>query len=189
MKAGFVLFVALSAGLGAGLVAGCRTAAPFDAARRGSLAEDIIAAWPAPSRLAAAAMIEKYGPPDALAPDGMGWKDKGRWKKIIVRERPGESGGTAGILEQTAAYRVPTSARRELAAFGDKVRISPDGTAISARSDDEALNFLALNLAVAIGRGDLDAAGARDSYRRAVDLSNAGKSSALMKELLFPPIP
>jgi len=188
MKPVFVLFVALSAGL-AGFAAGCRATAAFDGSRRGGLAEEIIAEWPAPARLAAAAMLEKYGPPDALAADGLGWKDKGRWKKIIVRGSPGTAAGASGVLEQTAAYRVPPGTRDELAAFGDKVTVSPDWTRISARSNDEALNFLALNLAVAIGRGDLDAPGARASYKRAVDLSNAGKSSALMKELLFPPIP
>lgn len=188
MKPGFVLFVALSAGL-AGFAAGCRATAAFDGSRRGGLAEEIIAGWPEPSRLAAGAMLEKYGPPDALAADGLGWRDKGRWKRIIVRERSGPAAPAAGALQQTASYRVPDDARGELAAFGDKVSVSPDGTEISARSNDEPLNFLALNLAVAIGRGDLTASDARNSYRRAVDLSNAGKSSALMKELLFPPIP
>jgi hypothetical protein len=84
---------------------------------------------------------------------------------------------------------MPEDRRSELAAFGRDVRVSADGTALTSRSDEEALNYLALNLAVAIGRGDLDAAGARKSYERAVDLSKAGKSSALTRELLFPPIP
>lgn len=188
MKPVFVLFVALSAGV-TGFGAGCRATTAFDATRRAGLAEEIIAGWPGPSRLAADAMLEKYGPPDALAADGLGWKDKGRWKKIIVRGRSGPFATAGGVLEQTAAYRVPPDARVELAAFDDRVTVSPDWTEISARSNDESLNFLALNLAVAIGRGDLTASGARNSYRRAVDLSNAGKSSALMKELLFPPIP
>lgn len=189
MKPGLLLTAASSLALWSCLSAGCRATAPFDASRRGSLAEDIIAGWPRGSRLTAAAMIDKYGPPDALAAGGLGWKDKGRWRKIIVRERGAAGPGAAGVLEQTAAYRMPEDRRAELAAFGRDVRISADGAALTARSDDEALNYLALNLAVAIGRGDLDAAGARTSYRRAVDLSRAGKSSALMKELLFPPIP
>lgn len=185
MKAGVVLFVALGAGLWSGLISGCRTPVPFDAARRGSLAEGIIAGWEPSSRLTAAAMIEKYGPPDALAPGGLGWKDKGRWMKIVVRDRPAK----AGVIEQTAAYRVPEDRLPEVEAFDGKVRVAPDLSSMSARSDDEALNFLALNLAVAIGRGNLGAAEARNSYRRAVELSRAGKSSALMRELLFPPIP
>ena len=188
MKPGFVLLVALSAGL-TGFAAGCRATTAFDATRRAGLAEEIVAGWPAPSRLAADAMLEKYGPPDALAADGLGWKDKGRWKKIIVRGRAGRAARAGGGRAHPAPTGGPGPARRARAAFDDRVTVSPDWTEISARSNDESLNFLALNLAVAIGRGDLTASGARNSYRRAVDLSNAGKSSALMKELLFPPIP
>lgn len=192
MKPGRLLIVPLSAALGGLLSASCRTAAPFGAARRAELAGDIIASWSDTSRLVAADMIERYGPPDALAPDGLGWKDKDRWKKIVVRDRTDLrvlERGPAGVLEQTAAFRMPVRRRAELAAFGRDVRVSGDGTALTARSDEEALNYLALNLAVAIGRGDIDAAGARNSYKRAVDLSKAGKSSALMRELLFSPIP
>lgn len=192
MKPGRLLIIPLSAALGGILSASCRTTAPFGASQRASLAGDIIAGWSPASRLVAAAMLEQYGSPDALASDGLGWKNKGRWKKIVVRDRTDLrvlETGAAGMLEQTVAYRMPEDRRRELAGFSDEVRVSPDGTALTARSDGEAINFLALNLAVAIGRGDIDAAGARNSYKRAVDLSKAGKSSPLMRELLFPPIP
>ncbi|MDD5302287.1 MAG: hypothetical protein PHS14_04185 [Elusimicrobia bacterium] len=192
MKPGLLLIVPLSVALWGVLSVGCRTPAPFGATQRGSLAQAIITDWSKSSKLTAAAMIEKYGPPDAIALGGLGWKDKGPWKKIIVRDRTEilvSAQGTADSLEQTVAYHVPEDKRPELEAFGDKVRVSQDGTSMSARSDAEALNFLALNLADGIGRGAIDAAQARDSYRRAVALSRAGKSSPLMQRLLFPPSP
>jgi hypothetical protein len=192
MKPGHLLIFPLSAALGGILSVACRTTAPFGASQRVDLSGDIIAGWSKSSRLTAAALIEQYGPPDAIASDGLGWKNKGRWRKIIVRDqtelRVLEREG-AGMLEQTVTYRMPEDKRPELRAFTDEVRVSADGTALTASADEEALNFLSLNLAVAIGRGDVDAAGARDSYKRAVDLSRAGKSSPLMRELLFPPIP
>lgn len=189
---GRLWIVPLSVALWGALSVGCRTTAPFGASRRADLAEEIIAGWSKTSRLVAAEMIDRYGPPDALAADGLGWKDKARWKKIVIRDRTDLSAlerGSPGVLEQTAAFRMPEGRRAEVAAFGRGVRVSADGTTLTARSDEEALNYLALNLAVAIGRGDLDAAAAGRSYRKAVDLTNAGKSSALTRELLFPPIP
>ena len=86
MKPGFVLLVALSAGL-TGFAAGCRATTAFDATRRAGLAEEIVAGWPAPSRLAADAMLEKYG-------------------------RSGPCARAGGGREQTAAYRGPVDARR-----------------------------------------------------------------------------
>lgn len=192
MKPGLLLLAPLSVVLWGLISVGCRTPAPFGASQRVSLAEDIISGWSKTSRLTAAAMIEEYGPPDAIAVDGLGWKYKNPWKRIIVRDRTDilvSAQGTADSLEQTVAYRVPEDKRLELEAFSDKIRISQDGTSMSARSDAEALNFLTLNLADEIGRGVLDAAQARQSYQRAVDLSRAGKSSALMERLMFPSNP
>jgi hypothetical protein len=192
MKPGLFLVVPLSAAVAGLLSAGCRTAPAFGGPQREALAGEIIKGWSRGPRLAAAAMIEEYGPPDAVAADGLGWKNKRRWKKIVVRDRT-ELGllerKSGAMLEQTAVCRMPEGRRAELAAFSPDVRVSADGTALTASADEEPLNFLALNLAAAIGRGDIDAAGARNAYKRAVDLSNAGKSSALMRELLFPPIP
>lgn len=192
MKPAYHFAVPLGLALGGILSAGCRTAAPFGPPQRSALAGGIIAGWAPASRLAAAAMIERYGPPDAVAEDGLGWKDKARWKKIVVRDRPAArfpDPRASGLLEQTVSYRMPEDKRLELAAFSGAIRMSPDGDTLTARADEEPLNVLALNLAVAIGRGDIGPARARSSYRRAVELSRAGKSSPLMRELLFTPGP
>jgi hypothetical protein len=175
-----LLIVALGASL---LASGCGEFTGFGGERRVSLAQDIMAGWSVGSRAAGAMMMDKYGPPDALARDALGWGERGRWKRIVVRDR-GES-ETAGILEQTVEYYVPEGRRREVEAFSGDVRVSREGTALSSRSDDEALNYLALNLADGIGRGVLDAERARGYYRRAVDLSHAGKASPLMQGFLF----
>lgn len=166
---------------------GCRDPEPFNAEARAALAEDIIAGWSQTSRVTGALMLDKYGPPDALAADGLGWENKGRWKKIVVRDRAEPDGADrgAGVLEQTVDYYVPEAKRGEVESFSGQVRVSRDGTSVSARSDDEGINYLALNLVDGIGRGVIDAPRARGFYRRAVDLSKTGKSSPLMAGLLF----
>lgn len=180
MKTGLISFVALSAAL---LSSGCGEFSGFGGERRLSLAQEIMSEWSDGSRTTGAAMIDKYGPPDALASDALGWRERGRWQKIVVRDRMRAE--TAGILEQTVEYYVPEGRRRELEAFSGDVRVSREGSALSSRSDDEALNYLALNLADGIGRGVLDAERARGYYQRAVELSQAGKTSPLMEGFLF----
>lgn len=157
---------------------------PFGGEKRLALAQGIVAEWSRSSRLMGEAMLEAYGPPDALSIDGLGWRARGRWKTIVVRERPEDT--AAGVLEQSVDCRMPPDRLPELAAF-EEVRVSPGGRSMTASSDAEALNYLALNLAHGIGSGFLDAARARASYERAVELSRAGKTSPLMEGLLFPP--
>jgi hypothetical protein len=163
------------------LAVGCRTTAPFDSAQRGSLADSIIASWSPHSRGEAAALIARYGAPDALSLGALGWKDKGRWKRIVLWD----AGGSAGGLQQTVSYRVPPDKREALAAFSAEVVVSPDGTELSARSQSEGLNCLALNLADEVGRGLRDPKGARRFYDRTAALAAAGKTSPYMQGLLF----
>lgn len=184
-----LLIAALSAGLW-GYAPGVfrPSPPPFGGERRLALAQEIVAGWPQTARLTGAAMLERYGPPDALAANGIGWENRGRWKRIIVRDSEGPSG--AGVLEQTVEYAVPEEKIPEVAGFAPGLRVSREGRWMSARSDDEALNYLTLNLADGIGRGLLDAPRAREFQRAAVELSRAGKTSPLMEGLLFlPPSP
>jgi hypothetical protein len=172
--------VALSAVFCAVFAAGCRNAGPFSTSKRGALADDIIAGWSNSARLTAAKMMAEYGPPDAVAKEALAWEDKGRWMRIVVWD------GGPGILEQTVAYRVPENKRRALEGFTENIRVSQDGASMSARSDDEAINFLAINLADDIGRGAIDAPQARHLYRKILAMTAAGKSSPLTLALLIP---
>jgi len=171
----------------AGLSA-CGTSGPFDASRRRADAGTVIARWSNGSRMTAAKMIELYGPPDALAEDALAWKNKGPWRRIVVWDA-GRNPGLDGDLRQTAAYRVPRRERAAVAAFSGRVLVSPDGSELSSLSNDESLNFLALNLAVAISRGEMTPREARASYVRSVALSAAGKTAAPMGRLTFAPDP
>lgn len=174
---------------GAVLLAGaCRTAPAFDARSRGALAQTVIAGWPDSSRVAATLAIERYGPPDAIAENALGWKRTGPWKRVVVsNSAEGAAARSAPELEETVSYRVPASKRGDLAEFDRGVRVSEDGSELSARSSDESMNFLALNLAGEIVRGARDPADARRTYDRIAELAVAGKSSAYTRGLLLPP--
>lgn len=173
-----------SLALACGLLAACRTVPAFDSRRRGELARAVIADWSEPSRLLAARTIEQYGPPDAISAGGLGWAWKGPWKRIVVWDGAAADAADGGY-QQTVAYRVPEDKRAALTDFGRGVRVSQDGRELSALSSDEALNFLALNLADEIARGVRSPGEARGFYDRTAQLAAAGKSSPYLWGLRF----
>lgn len=169
------------------LASGCRTAPDFGPPSRGRIAHQVISAWPETSRAAAALAIVRYGPPDAIAQDALGWTRAGPWLRVVVVNASAGAGTrSAPELEETVAYRFPASKRDALARFGRGVTVADDGAALSSKSGDENLNFLALNLADEIARGARDPADARRTYDRIATLAVAGKSSPYTRGLLFP---
>jgi hypothetical protein len=179
----------MAAVLVAMLAAGCRVAKPFDSTQRRSLAQSIISGWSRSSQATAAKLIEEYGPPDGISLAGLGWKGKGRWKRIVLCDANEDyvaEHGSADDLEQTVAYNLPRGSRAAVAAFSRSVVVSADGAELSARSGSEGLNFLALNLADQVARGVRDPRGARRFYRKTVRLAAAGKTSRYMQGLMFP---
>ncbi|MDE2291139.1 MAG: hypothetical protein KGL53_03560 [Elusimicrobia bacterium] len=182
----------LAAGLG--LLAFCASRAPaaFDAASKSSAAvqtpETVIASWPGVPQTEARVLIAKYGEPNTFDADKLVWYDNGDWRKTVVyRKAPESFMGYRGrdILEQTVAYEVPDRKLPELKRFDDRLDYDKTSGEISARSENESLNYLALNLADEIVTDKRTAQEARDFYRKTVRLSQSGKSSPYMESLFF----
>jgi hypothetical protein len=140
------------------------------------------AGWDNRPRLAVQVMMERYGSPDRLAPGAVTWMGRGPWKRIVVRDGP-----SGRFLEQTVAYWVPLSAIPPLSEFGRGVRAEFAADELTASSDDEALNRLALNTAHDIASGRRDAADAAEFYDRTARLAASGKGSTYLTNLLFTP--
>jgi hypothetical protein len=178
------------------LTAGCATESTLPPEARHDFAQTVISRWSDPALLLAAKLIEEYGPPDRIDYSRIAWNEKGPWKRITVwdiRQNQAADMGTDDI-EQTAACPVPAEKIQALAAFSGKIRVSQDGGELSARSDSEEQNFLAINLAHEIILGHTDQLEARRLYDRIIKLSSAGKYSPYMRKLLFqvqvrPPVP
>jgi hypothetical protein len=135
-------------------------------------------------------MIEKYGPPDRVEGGRFVWDRRGRWTKIELSDADEASvnadADAASDIKETIAYPVSEGSRAALALFSGGLTVSGDGAELSARSSGEARNFLMLNLADEVAKGLLTPESARLSYLRALQLSEAGKSSPAMEGLLFP---
>lgn len=144
----------------------------------------VIRSWPAAAQSAARAMIEKYGLPHRYDGDALVWNDAAPWSRIVVhrRGRPGAD----DYLEESILYEVQADQVADLRRFDRRLEVDLKKGELSSRAESESLNFLALNLADEILRGDRTPETARETYRKTARLAKAGKSSAYMAGLQFP---
>jgi hypothetical protein len=151
--------------------------------------ETAIRKWPAGARTTARVMISKYGEPSRFSAGSLVWFHNGPWLKTVVYRSawPRIIGKRdKDYLEQTIAYQVPDEKVNDLKRFDARIKVSENGGQLSARSESEGMNFLALNLVDEIATGARSVEDARDFYSKTARLSKAGKSSAYMEGLLFP---
>lgn len=138
--------------------------------------------WYDSPRRAAETLIDRYGPPDEIAPALATWRERGLFKRIAVH---GDSPDT--YLEHTVGYRVPPAALEALNLFGHGVRFNAEDEELSARSNVDSLNFLALNLADEVVKGERSPEDADDFYLKAARLELSGKAAGYMQNLRFQP--
>jgi hypothetical protein len=164
---------------------GSAAATPGTAATTGT-AESVIENWPKDSRATASAMIGKYGQPTRFTAESLIWIDNSPWDKTVVyRNAWSHLLGKKDFLEQTVAYQVPSDKVEDLKRFDRRLEVNSAGGQLSARSDSEAMNYLALNLADEIVSDKRNVEDARAFFMKVQRLSKAGKSSAYMDGLLF----
>ena len=149
----------------------------------------MIKSWPVNTRVTAQHLIDKYGPPDAANDARLVWNDHDPWSQIrLFREGVSDNFPTThkDIVENTIPYDVPQDKAGELTKFDPAIDVDRLSGNMSARSDSEGANILALNLADEIVRGKRDVDSARDFMRATLRKSAAGKTSPYMDHLLFP---
>ncbi len=141
-----------------------------------------IRTWFESPRLLTELLMERYGPPSDLTPGVATWYEQGSWKRISVH---GDS--PDNYLEQVIGYQAPSTAVAPLAKFDHGVRIDLAREELSATSNQESLNYLALNMAHEVASGKRSAKDARHFYERTAKLAASGKSSPYLEKLLFKP--
>lgn len=163
------------------VVEAARPAEPALRAREAE-ARRILTGWPVTAQRTAEVIMEKYGPPDLAISDRLSWYDNAPWKITTVYRDPNEH---IDVLEQTIGYSVPRDKVQALAELDVALRLSRDGRELSATSESEETNFLALNLADDVVRERRSPGEARGFYLKTVIQMNAGRSSPYLKGLRF----
>lgn len=139
-------------------------------------------AWPAGPRAALEVMMGRYGPPNAVGRDSVTWYERGPWKRISIRgDQP------FNFIEHTVGYHVPAGAMTALEKFDHGLRFNRVDEEMTAASNSEALNMLALNLANEIALAQRVPDEASDFYVRTGRLAASGKSSPYLDRLMFEP--
>jgi len=154
----------------------------------GRPAEQVISSWPDLARAAARATIEQYGRPEEVGKDSLVWYANGPWKRTLVHRRAWPHYTfmrDKDYLQNVIGYVVPKDKLDALTRFDKRLDVDQASAEISARSDREGLNFLALNLADEIIRGKRTVEEARDFQKQITRLAAAGKSSGYMNGFLF----
>lgn len=129
--------------------------------------DDIVRRWSRKAQTIAYSMVEKYGMPHETTPSMLIWYHNGPWKQTIVHSRGAQHNFPAthiDLLEQVVDYWIPLEKVDELIAFDGSIRIDKTKGELSVCCDDEANNYVALNLAHDIVLGKKTAQEARDKY-------------------------
>lgn len=153
-----------------------------------STAERVISSWPDLARSAARNMMAKYGKPDEVGEDALVWYGNGPWKKSIVHRRAWPHYSymkDKDYLENTIGYAVPNDKLEDLTRFDKKLDVDQASAELSSRSDSEAMNYLALNLADEIVKGKRTVDEAREFAKKSARLMAAGKSSPYLNGFQF----
>lgn len=151
-------------------------------------ADRAISRWPSGSQRVAELIINKYGLPDKASSSMLVWNDNGPWQKTVVYRTGAQHGfpqNHEDVIRQSITYEVPREKAAELAKMDIGVTVDGDYKGLSSLSDSEETNFLAINLADEVIRGQRTAEDARDFYAKTIALSGEGKSSAYTQWFLF----
>ena len=150
----------------------------------------MMANWPTASREAAMFMTNKYGPPAAMTPDMVVWGQSGPWKRTIVfaKEYPHAFPMPhMDVMQQWVDYKAPSEMYDDLVMYDGSVVLERTSGEMSARCDREGANFLAINLADEIVRGERSVEEARTMYGEQMMKVKAKQSAPYTEKLMFTP--
>ncbi|WP_408095497.1 hypothetical protein ACJVC5_10680 [Peredibacter sp. HCB2-198] len=148
----------------------------------------VIKDWPLASKSATNSMINKYGLPSIVSADQLIWYNTAPFKRTVVYKEewkhhfPYEH---SDVLVQTVDYRVPRDKLDEISQLDGSLLVDRTKGELAARSDKEEMNFLALNLADKVIRGDMSVSKAKSTYEKSALAFSAGTSNQYLTGLNF----
>ena len=154
-------------------------------------AREIVEDWHEESQRAFEMMMDEYGEPDAISEEVAIWHDTDPYHRTEITADATEHNFPMphyDVMEQYVYYEVPEDMVGELAEFTGSVIVSRTRGELSARCDEKAPNFLALNLAHEIIEGALTPDEARTRYGEEIQALMAEEPTEYTQELLFDPM-
>lgn len=157
------------------------------AVKRNKKAFKVIENWNPASKELAEIMLEKYGSPDKVGRKQLAWNHKGPWNRTIVYREAGDGDypPLTDNLRQFINYEMSTEKASAVSQLELGLEYNGKSKELSARSDSEAMNYLALNVAHEVISERMSVPQAREVYDKTLSLAVAGKSSPSMEGLRF----
>lgn len=149
-----------------------------------------LSAWPEGIRRLGAQLFTKYGAPAETTAQRVTWYDKAPWVRIALYKSGAKQNFAAphrNVLEQAVYYKVPIEKLVPLAQFNRSVVPNLAAGEIASFSDSEALNFLSLNVADDIIKGERTVEQARTYFAQLVRAQMIHEPEADLHRLQFTP--
>ncbi len=149
-----------------------------------------LAAWPQRTQRLGAQLVTKYGPPAEATDRQITWYANGPWKRTtLFKEQITHNFANAhqDILEQTISYRVPLDKLAPLAEFNGSLVVNRTRGELSSISDGEDTNFLALNVADDLVKGERDVEQAMTYYAQLIRARMIKEPERDLQTLKFTP--
>jgi hypothetical protein len=149
-----------------------------------------LAGWPQRTQRLGAQLVTKYGPPAEVTGHQVTWYGNGPWKRTtLYKEEVMHNFAIAheDVLEQTVSYRVPPDKVGEITQFNGSVVVNRTRGELSSTSDSEETNFLALNVADDIVKGERDVERAMTYYAQLIRAKMIKEPERDLQALQFTP--
>ena len=152
------------------------------------IAQGMVNSWSPASAAAARQLIDEYGTPNEISRNRLTWNRRGAWKRTVVWNRKPVALAPVdlAVMKQTIDYPLTPEQARTLTGFSACLEIDPARGELSSRAGREEINFLLVNLAGEIVRGERTVAEAQAMFYRQLDLAASGESATYMNGLVVP---
>jgi hypothetical protein len=149
-----------------------------------------LAGWPEATRRLGAQLMTKYGAPVEVTPRQVTWINSGPWARTTLYKEGVAHNFAAphrNVLEQAVLYKVPVDKLVPLAQFSRSLVVDLARGEIVTSADSEEINFLAVNVADDVVKGQRSAEEARIYFAQLVRAKMIKEPERELQKLKFAP--
>jgi hypothetical protein len=153
-------------------------------------AQKSLAGWPEATRRLGAQLMTKYGQPAEVTARQVTWVGNGQWARTTLYQEGAQQNFAAphkNVLEQAVLYKVPVDKLVPLAQFNRSLAPNLARGELVSSADSEELNFLAINVADDVVKGERTPEEARIYFAQLVRAKMIKEPERELQKLKFTP--
>ena len=149
-----------------------------------------LAGWPETTRRIGAQLMTKYGAPAEVTPRQVTWINTGQWARTTLYKEGATHNFASphrNVLEQAVLYKVPVDKLVALAQFNRSLVVDLARGELVTSADSEEINFLSVNVADDVIKGQRTAEEARIYFAQLVRAKMIKEPEKELQKLKFTP--